>query len=109
MTIVGSAAAQTVYRCGSAYSDKPCPGAKVVDATPDTGMDVRTSGGAVVHSRAGDKARGARSLEVINENSRNAVHCGLSGEAIANRGGHLECPASKAKARAQRATPDYIR
>lgn len=38
-----AASAQTVYRCETAgkvsYSDAPCVGAKVVDATPTQGMD----------------------------------------------------------------------
>lgn len=59
----GVASGQTVYRCGSSYQDKPCPGATVIDAEPSKGMEVRSRTGAVVHSRSGDKARGERQIE----------------------------------------------
>lgn len=47
---LGAAAAghtQTIYRCGSAYSDEPCTGGKTVDIRPTEGA----------HSLSGQKRR----------------------------------------------------
>lgn len=70
---------------------------------------MRTSAGSVVHSQAGDKARGARTVETMNENSRNALKCGLAGQAPKVRGGYVYCDVAKAERDAKRATTDYIR
>ena len=105
----GASQAQPVYRCGNAYSDKPCPDAKVIDAEPNKGMEVRGPGGAVIHSREGDKGRNARSLEQMHENIRNALNCGIAGDPAAGKNGRLDCPTVKAQQDAKRLTPDYIR
>lgn len=45
-TLVATAASAQIYRCEQggkvSYSDEPCVGAKVVDATPTQGMDKMT-------------------------------------------------------------------
>lgn len=109
LTILSSAHADTVYRCGNAYQDKPCAGAIVIDAQPSKGMEVRTSAGSVVHSHEGDKARGARTVETMNENSRNALKCGRAGQAPKVQGGYVDCGAAKAERDAKRLTPDLIK
>lgn len=38
LCLVGASQAQTIYRCGNAYSDVPCPGFKEVDILPTDGM-----------------------------------------------------------------------
>lgn len=43
-----SVSAQTVYRCGSAYSDEPCKGGAVIDVRPTEGA----------HSMSGQKRVG---------------------------------------------------
>lgn len=45
--LIWSAQAQTIYRCGNAYSDEPCAGAKEVDIRPTEGA----------HSLSGKKRR----------------------------------------------------
>ena len=68
LAITYPASSDPVYRCGNVYQDHPCPGATTIDAQPNTGMEVRRSSGAVVHSRDGDEARNARQMEIFREN-----------------------------------------
>ena len=100
---------QTVYRCGNAYQDKPCPGAVIVDAAPSRGMEIRSAAGAVVHSRAGDKARNERTLEQHRENAHNALNCGMANDQPTVQNGRIDCPTAKAEREAKRLAPDYIR
>ena len=80
-----------------------------IDAQPNTGMEVRNSSGAVVHSREGDKARSARQMEIIREIQRNGIKCGLAGQGATAKNSRIECPAVKAQVDGKRLTPDYIR
>ena len=100
---------EPVYRCGNAYQDSPCPGATTIDAQPNTGMEVRSSSGAVVHSREGDKARNARQMEIIRDIQHNALACAVAGDVVTVKNNRIECRASKAQEDAKRLTPDYIK
>ena len=107
--VVIVARAEPVYRCGNAYQDKPCPGATIIDAEPNKGMEVRTSSGAVVRSPDGDKGRTARAMELGRENMHNGIVCGLATETAAVANGRFDCPTARAQQEAKRLTPDYIR
>ncbi|MBA2676623.1 hypothetical protein [Ramlibacter sp.] len=55
----GTASAQTVYRCGNSYSQKPCPGGAAVDAA-----DPRSAAQAADTTAAAQRnARAAETLE----------------------------------------------
>lgn len=105
--LASAASAQTVYRCGNVYQDKPCPGATIVDAEPNKGMEVRSPNGSVVHSPSGDKGRNARTMEQMHENIRTAIACAGDAPTVTNN--RIDCPSVKAQRDAKRVTPDYIR
>lgn len=101
--------ASQIFRCGNTYQDHPCAGSVRVDATPNTGVEVRNANGAVVHSPVGDKARYSRAMEQARENMLNGITCGLAGEPAQVRGQRIDCPTAKTQANAKRLTPDYIK
>ena len=107
--VSGETCAQAIYRCGSTYQDRPCAGATVVDATPNTGVEVRGPTGNVVHSPSADKARAQRTSEQQRENFQNAVTCGLAQEPVTVNGNRIDCATAKRAAEKSRLTPDYIK
>lgn len=60
MCISSTTGAETIYKCGNAYSDEPCKGATVVDVLPTEGA----------HSLSGKKRM---SNEAINRSGHRAL------------------------------------
>lgn len=65
MTLCSGLQAQTVYRCGSSYSQTPCPGGNTVDATDSRTPEQRKAHEANVkhEKRAGDTLEKTRLKE----------------------------------------------
>lgn len=65
MSLCSSLSAQTVYRCGSSYSQTPCPGGGTVDATDSRTAEQRKAHEASVkhEKRAGDTLEKTRLKE----------------------------------------------
>ena len=65
MTLCTGLSAQTVYRCGSSYSQTPCPGGSTVDATDSRTPEQRKAHEASVkhEKRAGDTLEKTRLKE----------------------------------------------
>ncbi len=81
-------AAQTVYRCGSSYSQQPCPGASTIDAT-----DSRTPEQRAAHA---DSVRQEKRAADALEKSR------IREEAAARRAAAAEEKARRAEAKSAR-------
>lgn len=65
MSLCTGLSAQTVYRCGSSYSQTPCPGGGTVDATDSRSAEQRKAHEASVkhEKRAGDTLEKTRLKE----------------------------------------------
>lgn len=65
MTLCTGLSAQTVYRCGSSYSQTPCPGGNAVDATDSRSPEQRKAHDASVQheKRAGNTLEKTRQKE----------------------------------------------
>lgn len=59
LVLTAAAAAQTVYRCGSSYSQVPCPGGNAIDATDSRSPEQRKAHEASVR----ENKRNADSME----------------------------------------------
>jgi hypothetical protein len=84
LALAGSAQAQTVYRCGSSYSQQPCPGGQPVAASdPRSPADAaRTSGNAAADMKRAEAMEKARLAQ--EKNAPKAIIIGPQTPAVAD-------------------------
>ena len=84
LACAASAQAQTVYRCGSSYSQQPCPGGTPVEVSdPRTPADAaRASGAAAADARRADALEQARRAQ--EKNAPKAIVIGPQTPAVAD-------------------------
>lgn len=85
-TSAGAVAAQPIYRCGAAYSQLPCPHARVVDADDTRSMAQRVEAIRVVDSDRRLAADMRRDRLADEATRRPAGAASLSGTALAAAG-----------------------
>src|SRR6185369_3630590 len=123
---IAPAAAQNIYRCGSSYSQQPCPGGKVVpaDDARSASQSSQTSAASERDAKAADAMEKARlkeeakpaqaitppaKLEEIPQEERNPVVTGKAKKpayftAVARKPGDAQAKKKKKKAKKKAAT-----
>jgi hypothetical protein len=94
------ATAEEIYRCGTSYSNKPCPGGQQVQAADPRSASERAQAGEAAKRDA--KAADAMEKARLKEEAKPAPVVVLSGKTI-NQPAEAPKPAASAKARSTKA------